>query len=97
MRKISNLELCSRNKGVARKLFVIPVLSPGILHWTKQELKNLDIKTKKLLIASGSFLISSDIDRLCCYCKNGGRVLSSTADTFISIIISLSLHLENSC
>ena len=97
VRKIWNSELYSRNKVVAHNIFAIPVLSPtfGILDWTKQELENLDIKTRKILTASGSFHINSDIDRLYCHRKNGGIGLNSIADTFISRIVSLSLHLKN--
>ena len=75
----------------------MPFLSPtfGILDWTKQELENLDIKTGKILTVSGSFHINRDVDRLYCYRKNGGRGLSSIADTLISRIVSLSLHLKN--
>ena len=71
---IWNSELYSRNKVVAHNIFAIRVLSQtfGILGWTKQELENLDIKTKKILTASGSFHINSDIDRLYCYRNNGG-------------------------
>ena len=39
--------------------------------------------------------INSDIDRLYCYRKNGGRGLNNINDTFISRIVSLSLHLKN--
>ena len=57
VRKIWNSELCSRNKVVARNIFSIPVLSStfGILDRAKQELENLDMKTRKILTASGSF------------------------------------------
>ena len=69
VRKIWNSELYSRNKVLAHNIFAIPVLSPtfGILDWPKQELENLDIETRKILTASGSFHINSYIDRLCCY------------------------------
>ena len=97
VRKILYSELYSRNKVLAHNIFAIPVLSPtfGILDWAKQELENLDIKTRKILTASGSFHINSDVDRLYCYRKNGGRGLNSIVDTFISRIVSLSLHLKN--
>ena len=67
----------------------------GILDWTKQDFENVDIKARKILSARGSFHISSDVDRLYCYLKNGGRGLNSIVDTFISKIVSLSLHLRN--
>ena len=69
----------------------------GILDWTKQDFENVDIKARKILSARASFHISSDVDRLYCYLKNGGRGLNSIVDTFISNIVSLSLHLRNPC
>ena len=97
IRNTWNSELYSRNKVVAHNIFAIPVLSPTfeILDWTKQELENLNIETRNIFTASGSFHINSDIYRLYCYRKNDGRGLSSIADTFISRIVSLSLHLKN--
>ena len=96
-RKIWNSELYSRNKVLPHNIFAVPVLSPtfGTLDWTKQELENLDIKTRKILENPGSFHINSDVDRLYCYRKNGGRDLNSIVDTFMSRIVSLSLHLKN--
>ena len=75
VRQIWNSELYSRNKVLAHNIFAIPVLTPtfGILEWTKQDLDDLDIKTRKILTACASFHINSDIDRLYCYRKYGGR------------------------
>ena len=98
VKKNWNFELYSRNKVLAHNTFAIPVLPPtfGILDWTKQELENLDIKTRKILTASGRFHNNSDVERLYCYRENGRRGLNSIVDTFISRTVSLSLHLKNS-
>ena len=87
VRKIWNSELYSWKKAAAHNIFVILVLSPlfGISDCSKQQLENLDIKTRKILTASG---------RLYYYCENGGIGLNSIADTFIPGILSLSLHLK---
>ena len=97
IRKIWKLEHYFWNKVQAHNIFAIPVLSPTlrILDRTKQELENLGINTRKILTASGSFHINCDVDRLYYYRKNGGRGLNSIVDTFISMIVPLSLHLKN--
>ena len=94
VRQIWNSELYSGNKVLAHNIFAIPVLTLtfGILEWTKQELEDLDIKTRKILTACGSFHISSDVDRLYCYRKYGGRWLNSISDTYVTRIVTLALH-----
>ena len=79
-----------------RSIFAIPILTPtfGILQWTKQELEDLDIKTRKILTACGSIHINSDIDRLYCYRKYSGRGLNSISDTCLTKIVTLALHLK---
>ena len=96
VRQTWNSELYSRNKVLAHNIFAIPVLTPtfGILEWTKQDLDDLDIKTRKILTACASFHINSDIDRLYRYRKYGGRGLNSISDTYVTRIVSLALHLK---
>ena len=96
VRQTWNSELYSRNKVLAHNIFAIPVLTPtfGILEWTKQDLDDLDIKTRKILTACASFHINSDIDRLYCYRKNGGRGLNSISETYVTRIVTLVLHLK---
>ena len=95
IRQIWNSELYSRNKVLAHNIFAILILTHtfGILEWTKQELEDLGIKTRKLLKACGSFHIS-DIDRLYCYRKYGGKGLNSISDTYMTRIATLALHLK---
>ena len=64
-KKIWSSELYASNKLTSHNIFAIPVITPtfGIINWTKEELHNIDIKTRKLLTSTGSFHINSDIDR----------------------------------
>ena len=47
-------------------MFAVPVLKPtyGILDWTIQEIRNIDIKKRKGLSMTGNFHIYSDVDFL---------------------------------
>ena len=96
VRQIWNSELYSCNKIHVHNIFAIPILTPtfGILEWTKQELEDLDIKTRKILTTCASLHINSDRDRLYCYRKYGGRGLNSTSDTYVARIVTLVLHLK---
>ena len=90
VRKIWSSELYANNKVTSHNIFAIPVIPPtfGIINWTKEELHNIDIKIRKLLTATGSFHINSDIDRLYSYHSKGGRGLNSLVDIYISSLVS---------
>ena len=96
IRKIWKSELYSRNKVTAHNIFAVPVLVPtfGILDWTKKELEDIDIKTRKILTQCGCFHRNSNVDRLYSPTEEGGRGLSNISDTFISRIASLAEHLR---
>ena len=96
IRKIWSSELFSNNKTIAHNIFAIPIITPtiGILNWTKAELEQIDIKTRKILTSSGSFHINSDIDRLYTPRNKGGRGLNSLVDIYISRLISINHHLQ---
>ena len=66
IRKIWRSELYSKNKVAAHNTFAVPVLVPtfGILDWTKKEVEDIDIKTRKILTQSRSFHRNSNVDRL---------------------------------
>ena len=51
VRKIWKSELYSRNKGMAHNIFAVPVftLTFGISDWTKEEVHNIDTRTRKIL------------------------------------------------
>ena len=95
MSKIWSSELYANNKVTSQNIFAIPVITPtfGIINWTKEELHNIDIKTRKLLTSTGSFHINSDIDRLYSYFNKGGRGLNTLVDIYISRLVSINSHL----
>ena len=74
IRKIWSSELYSNNKVIAHNTFAIPVLTPtfGIVKWTKDELEQMDVKTRKILSCNGSFHVNSDTDRLYTKHDKGG-------------------------
>lgn len=82
VRKIWKSELYSRNKVIAHNTFAVPVLVPtfGILDWTKKEMEDIDVKTRKILTQGGNFHKNSSVDRLYSSRKEGGRGLSSVVD-----------------
>ena len=82
--KIWKSELNAINKSIAHNSLAIQIITPtiGILDWTKQEIKKLDITTRKILTMNGSFHQSSDINCLYTKCKDGGRGIKSTEDLY---------------
>ena len=60
-------------------MFAVPVLTPtsGVLDWTIQEIRNIDIKTRKILSMTGNFHINSEVDCLCIPRSEGGRGLKA--------------------
>ena len=64
VRKIWCSELNGYNKYIAHNAFALPVLTLtfGILDWTKDEIKNMDKKTRKVLNVTGNFHCNSDVN-----------------------------------
>ena len=54
----------------------------GILKWTKKEINDFDIATRKIITMTGGFHQASDIDHLYVERKKGGRGLSSIEDMY---------------
>ena len=96
VKKIWSSELSAYNKTIAHNSFATPVITPtiGILDWTIQEIKDIDIKTRKILSVTGNFHPNSDIDRLYIGRNLGGRGLRSCQRLFESRIIALKQHLH---
>ena len=96
VRKIWSSALYSNNKITAHNTFAIPVISPTkrMINWTKQEIRNLDIATRKILTYTGSLHKRSDVDQLYVPRKLEGRGLTSVEDTYITRTIALGNHLE---
>ena len=84
VRKIWSSELNNINKVQAHNTFAVPVLTPtiGVLPWTKKEIKDLDILTRKQMSMQGSFHVSSDVNRLYARRSEGGRGLTSIEEMY---------------
>ena len=93
VKQIQNFELYSRNNALHTTQLQFMYQRQLSVYYN--ELEEPDPKTRKLLTASGSFYIDSDIERLYCYRKHNGRGLNSITDTYILRIVTLSLHLKN--
>ena len=89
-------ELSAFNKTIAHNAFATPVITPtiGILDWTIQEIKDIDIRNRKILSATGNFHPNNDVDRLYIGRNIGGRGLRYCQRLFESRIIALKQHLH---
>ena len=66
----------------------------GIPDWTIQEIKDIGIRTRKILSVTGNVHPNSDVDRLFIGQNIGGRGLRSCQRLFESRIIALKQHLH---
>ena len=94
--KIWKSELNAANKSIAHNSFALPIITRtiGILNWTKDEIKSLDIAMRKLLTMNGAFHQSSDMNRLYIKRAEGGRRLKNIKDMHECRTISLLEHPE---
>ena len=74
--RIWRSELNAINKSIAHNSFAVPLITPtiGVLNWTKEDIRRLDVTTRKLLTMNGSFYQSSDLNRIYPKRKQGGKV-----------------------
>lgn len=95
-RKVWSSELSAYHKATAHNVFVTSVIVPtfGIIDWSIEDLKKIDIRIRKLMAMNSCFHRNSDVDRLYMTRFNGGRGLKSIQNMFESRIVSLKLHLE---
>ena len=96
VRKIWKSELIGYNEVIARNAFAVALVTPsiGILKWTKKEISDLDVITRKILTMTGSFHRAGDTDRLYAHRSKGGRGLRSIEDLYEIRIVGLMEHLE---
>ena len=94
--KIWKSELYSKNKIIAHNIFANTVftLTFSILNWTKEEILQIDIKTRKLLTRTGNFHRNSSVDRLYANRTDGGRGLNSIYDNYVTRMIAVTKHLR---
>ena len=55
----------------------LPRYSGGIIRWTKEELKRMDVKTRKIMTIHRALHCNSDVDRIYVPRGKGGRGLNS--------------------
>ena len=67
------------NKVIAHNSFAVPIITPTTekIEWTIDEIRQIDINTRKLLTMTRSFHHSSDVDRIYMSKAKGGRELRS--------------------
>ena len=82
-------------KSIAHNLFAAPALKStyGILDWTIQEIRNIDIKTRKVLSMNGNFHINSNVDCLYIPRSEGDRGLKAIQTAYECGIVSMNHHL----
>ena len=68
----------------------------GILNWTKNEVRNLDRKTRKLMTTYRALHPQADVDRLYMKRENGGRGMIGIEDCVDMEMGNLKEYLENS-
>ena len=73
----------------------VPIITPtlGIIDWWIDEIRQIDISTRKLLTMTGSFHSNSDVDRRYMSRVKGGRGLRIIRTLYESRIISFWQHL----
>ena len=98
LRKLLESQLNSRNLFQAVNECIMPIISYsfGIVHWLESDVKEIDIKIRKMLNMYRVFEIKSDVDRLYLPRRLGGRGLLSVWDVFQCTISRIAHYLENS-
>ena len=101
---LRRVRLVARSKLYARSLigamnaWAVSVVrySAGILDWREQELKALDVKTRKILTMNGALHMRSSVDRLYLKRSEGGRGLISVEECVRKEELGLAEYVCNS-
>ena len=82
-RKLLENKLFSRNLIKGIDIWVVPLIrySEPFLKWTRDELKQMDQRTRKVMTMHKALHPRDDVDRLYVSRKEGGRGLASIEDT----------------
>ena len=97
-RKILQTELNSKNKIMALNSLAVPVVSYSfnIINWTINEIKQMDVKIRKLLTMHRMHHPKADKDRIYLPRPDGGRGLIQLENAYKVSTIGLLQYLENS-
>ena len=95
-RKILEEKLSSRNLIKGINTWAVPLVrySGPFLKWTREELKQMDQRTRKLMTMHKALHHGDDVDRLYVSRKDGGRRLASIEDTVDASIQRLEDYIE---
>ena len=98
VRKILKTRLNSGNtvKAINSRAVSLVRYGAGIIEWTKDELKTMDRKTRKLLTIYRALHPQSDVDRLYYKRSDGGKGMISVEDCVAVEISSLGRYIEES-
>ena len=79
MKRVLRSKLSSKNKVTAINTFAVPVIRypAAVISWRQEDLKEIDIGTRKLMSMHGVFHPKSSTARLYTSRKEGGRGLHS--------------------
>ena len=75
--------------------FAIPVLTNtvGIIDWTIEEIKEIDVRTRKQLMTTGNFHPNRDVDKLYLPRLQGDRGLKMVARVFENRVVAVAQYL----
>ena len=96
VKAVARSKLYSRNLFTAINSYAVSVVrySAGILDWQEKELKDIDIKTRKILTMNGVFHKKGNVNRLYLKRNDGGRGLISVEDCVKIEQLNLSNYLR---
>ena len=97
LRKLLESELNGKNLFQAINECVVPVISYsfGVISWLERDLKDLDVRVRKMLHMYRAFEKLSDVDRLYTPRSSGGRGLQSIWDVYKATICRLAYVLSH--
>ena len=95
-RKLLERKLSSRNliKGINTWAALLVIYSGPFLKWTREELRQIDQRTRKLMTMHKALYLRDDVDRLYVPRKEGGRGLASIEDSVDTSIQRLEDYIE---
>ena len=98
MKLLAKSELYAGNlvKGINAWAIGVVRYSAGILDWTKEDLRQMDVKTRKTLTFCGAFHKRGSVGRLYLKRKEGGKGLISVEDCVRQEEGSLGLYVRGS-
>ena len=98
VRVLAKSKLYSGNmvRGINAWAVAVVRYTAGIIDWSKKEVKDIDIKTRKILTMAGAFRMRGVVDRLYIQRKEGGRGMISVEDCVRKEEKSLGMYVKQS-